>query len=258
MCGSRDYAMISQRYRGQRGQAPAGFSLHAVVRTGAQRRGWFRTLAPEVYDQASGFGWQFATGVCNDKSIGTVVKYLGWKTPGPLPVRLCVPVPRRGRVESRTVDRELLASPTFEELTAGLDVAPVHAWTNSYTTEYLRWRLSCPHATYALHWSHDQLAISTTDRRFGVRAAVLLKLLPRGVPTGPLRADPMVTAACLHHRAPFAAYAGFNAHVRVRGVAPPRRFQPSPLHLILRSLSDEIDQETLAVDTFEFLDMDAY
>jgi hypothetical protein len=52
------YAMISQRYRGQRGQAPAGFSLHAVVRTGAQRRGWFRTLAPEVYDQASGFRWR--------------------------------------------------------------------------------------------------------------------------------------------------------------------------------------------------------
>jgi hypothetical protein len=46
--------------------------------------------------------------------------------------------------------------------------------------------------------------------------------------------------------------------VNVRGVRPPRRLQPSPLHLILRSLTDDVDQETLAVDTFELLDMDAY
>jgi hypothetical protein len=30
------------------------------------------------------------------------------------------------------------------------------------------------------------------------------------------------------------------------------------LHLILRSLSPTIDQGPLAIDTFEFLDMDAY
>jgi hypothetical protein len=53
-------------------------------------------------------------------------------------------------------------------------------------------------------------------------------------------------------------YAGFNARVHVRGIQPPRRLQPSPLHLILRSLSPAVDQGTLALDTFEFLDMDAY
>jgi len=46
--------------------------------------------------------------------------------------------------------------------------------------------------------------------------------------------------------------------VRVRGIQPPRRLQPSPLHLILRSFTPEIDQATLDLDTFEFLDMDAY
>ena len=58
--------------------------------------------------------------------------------------------------------------------------------------------------------------------------------------------------------APYAVYAGFNRRVRVRGIQPPRRLQPSPLHLILRSLSPAVDQDALAVDTFEFLDMDAY
>jgi hypothetical protein len=42
------------------------------------------------------------------------------------------------------------------------------------------------------------------------------------------------------------------------GFPPPRRLQPSPLHLILRSLSPAVDQDALALDSFEFLDMDAY
>jgi len=44
----------------------------------------------------------------------------------------------------------------------------------------------------------------------------------------------------------------------VRGIQPPRKLQPSPLHLILRSLSSAIDQDALTLETFEFLDMDAY
>lgn len=252
------YGMIPQRYRGPNGVVPAGFSLNAVVRTGAQRSGWFRKLAPIVYEGAQQFGWRFATGVCNDKSIGTVIKYLEWKTPGPLPVKLCPPWPARPRAESSAVDGALLADRAFDQLTADLDASPVTTWTNSYTTEYLRWRLACPHAAYALHWTDELVGISTLDRRFGVRAAAILKLLPRDGRTGPLRADSIVTAACGHHRAPYAVYAGFNAHVKVRGIQPPRRLQPSPLHLILKSLSDEIDQRALTVDTFEFLDMDAY
>jgi hypothetical protein len=252
------YGMIPQRYRGPDGVVPAGFSLNAVVRTGAQRQGWFRKLGLEVYDGAQQLGWRFATGVCNEKSIGTVVKYLGWKTPGPLPVKICPPERTRGRTESRVVDRGFLDDPGFERVTTGLDASPVAAWTNSYTTEYLRWRLACPHASYALHWTDELVGVSTADRRFGVRAAVVLKLLPRDGRAGPLRADAIVGAACRHHRAPFAVYAGFNAHVVVRGVQPPRRLQPSPLHFILRALSDEVDQDTLTVDTFEFLDMDAY
>jgi hypothetical protein len=112
--------------------------------------------------------------------------------------------------------------------------------------------------SFALHASDQLVGVSTTDTRYGVRAAVILKLLPRDGRSGPIRADPIVAAACRFHRAPYAVYAGFNEHVEVRGIRPPRRLQPSPLHLILRSLSDDVDQETLAVDTFEFLDMDAY
>ncbi len=91
-----------------------------------------------------------------------------------------------------------------------------------------------------------------------MRAAVVLKVFGRRGGSTPVTADAMVGAACRFHRAPYAVYAGFNRRVRVRGVQPPRRLQPSPLHLILRSLSPAVDQDTFGVDTFEFLDMDAY
>ncbi|HEY7105552.1 MAG TPA: hypothetical protein VH986_04065, partial [Acidimicrobiia bacterium] len=251
------YGMIPQRFRGPAGIVPGGFSLHAVVRSGQQRKGWFRQLGGQLYDEASARGWKFATGVCNDKSIGTVVKYLDWKSPGPLPVRLCPPLSTGGGVESHRVDDAFFAGP-FERLAHGLDRSPVRTWTNSYTPEYLRWRLACPHVSFAVHATDELVAVSTADKRFGVRAAVILKLLPRDGRSGPLASDRIIAAACRFHRAPYAVYAGFNAHVRVRGVQPPRRLQPSPLHLILRTLSDDIDQATLEVETFEFLDMDAY
>jgi hypothetical protein len=250
------YALIPQRYRGPDGVVPAAFSLHAVTRSGTQRKGYFQQLGGEIYEEAAATGWLFSSGVCNDKSIGAVTKYMGWKTPGPLPVRLCVPTHTGRGVESLRVDAALLESERFEELTAGLDDFPVQQWTNSYTTEYLRWRLACPSTRFALHGTDDLVAVTTTDTRFGVRAAVILKLLPRTEQA--VRTERVVAAACRFHRAPYAVYAGFNARVRVRGIQPPRTLQPSPLHLILRSLSPTIDQDALALDTFEFLDMDAY
>ncbi len=256
------YALVPQRFRGPDGVFPAAFSLNAVVRSGGQRKGLFTEMGLEIYEEAGAAGWLLTTGVCNEKSIGAVVKYMGWKWPGALPVRLVTPLAiatkASRRIDSRTVDAAYLASPEFAHLASGLDRAPVTQWTNSYTAEYLRWRLACPSTTYAIHVSDDLVAITTTDKRFGVPAAVILKLLPRDGRSGPLPADPIVAAACRFHRAPYAVYAGFNAHARVRGFQPPKRLQPSPLNLIIRSLSPSVDQGPLAIDTFEFLDMDAY
>ena len=118
------YGMIPQQYRGPSGVVPAGFSLNAVVRSGAQRKGWFRTLGEQVYEDAAAAGWRFATGVCNEKSIGTVIKYLGWKSPGPLPVRLCIPTQRGRHVESHTVDAAFLAGSTFPSWPRGSTRSP--------------------------------------------------------------------------------------------------------------------------------------
>ena len=115
-----------------------------------------------------------------------------------------------------------------------------------------------PDTSYAVHVSDELVAVTTTDTRFGVPAAVVLKLLPRAGAAASWRRR-VVGAACRFHRAPYAVYAGFNAHVHGARRPPPRRLQPSPLHLILRSLSrPRSTRRRSALDTFEFLDMDAY
>ena len=196
--------------------------------------GLFRQLGQEITTSAQAAGWQFASGVCNEKSIGTVVKYLDWKTPGPLPVRVAsrwtwAVAPRATRSTTRSAPAPSISA-------AGLDSFPVSRVDELVHARVPAWRLACPSASYAVHVTDELVGISTTDKRFGVRAAVILKLLPRDG-RGGLRAGPIVGAACRFHRAPYAVYAGFNAHVRVRGFQPPRRLQPSPLHLILRSFS---------------------
>jgi hypothetical protein len=46
--------------------------------------------------------------------------------------------------------------------------------------------------------------------------------------------------------------------VPVRGLRPPRRLLPAPLNLIVKSLDPALPQDEMALDTYEFLDMDAY
>ncbi len=253
------YAVIPQEYRDARGPVPCVFSLNAVVRSGTQRKGYFTTIGLEIYEEAAARGHRFVVGVANDKSVGAVVKYMGWRLWGPMPVRVVAPLGIRAReITHHPVTPGFLDSAAFVAFAADLDALPARNPANRWTPEYLRWRLSCPHTSYVVHASPDLVAVSTRSTGFGIPAAVVLKLLPRGRPPARSSARRMIAAICRHHRAPYAVYAGFNAHVKVHGVRPPRRLQPSPLNLILRALAADVDQDALVLDTFEFLDLDAY
>ena len=254
------YGLIPQVYRDARGTAPFVFSLNAVTRSGTQRKGHFTTIARELYERAAGEGVRMVVGVSNENSTPPVVEKLGWRLYCPLPVRV---VPRPARVpvgwRSSDVDEAYLASDQFAHDTAGLDRHPASEWTNCYTTEYLRWRLSSPNGPgFTVHVGPDLVAVSTRSQAGPVPMAVLLKVLPRAGTSGVRRAGPVVGQVCRHHAAPACVYAGWNRCVRVRGMKPPRRLLPSPLNLIVKSLDVALDQDRFVLDTFEFLDMDAY
>ncbi len=184
------YAIVPQTYRDRNGPVATAFSLNAVVRSGHQRAGHFRTNGLSIYDEAPSHGMKFVIGVANEKSTGAVVKYMGWRLVGPLPVRVLHPARRvRRRVQHVPIDPAMLASDWFAQLAGELDGHPADGLTNRYDLASLRWRLSCPHTDYHLHVGEHIVAVSTPSALGRVPAAVILKLLPRGAtsigaPTG--------------------------------------------------------------------------
>lgn len=255
------YAVVPQEYRCAAGPARMVFSLNAVTRSGGQRRGWFTKLGEQIYAEAAEWGALGVIGVSNVNSTPPVVKKLDFRLLGGLPVKV---VPAVGKAEAgvthHRVDASVLASARFDEIADGLDSFPVEGWVNRWTPAYLRWRLSAPNmaSPYWVHVGRDLVVVTALGQLKGRRVPVVLKLIPRHGHAGPVASAGIIAAACHFHRRPLAVYAGFNRQVPVRGVRPPRRLLPAPLNLIYRSLSPEAPKETFVLDTFEFLDMDAY
>jgi hypothetical protein len=234
------YALIPQRYRDAGGPQPFVFSLNAVSRSGAQRKGYFGLLQLRVWSRARDAGTVCGIGVTNARSHRGV-QVMGWRFVG------------------HHVDADLLAGDTFTGATEGLDEQPAEHWTNCWTPEYLRWRLGAPHgARFALHVCDDLAAVSTLSSFKGVPVAVLCKVMPRGRVDQPVPGGSTIAEICRFHKAPAAVYAGFNRWVRLRGVPLPHALKPAPLNLEVCSLSDTIGQREFRLDTYEFLDMDAY
>lgn len=253
------YGLIPQVWRDASGPQPILFSLNAVTRSGNQRKGYFKKIGDVIYERAREAGHKGIIAVPNENSTPAVVKYWKYRFLMQIPVTAVRPLPRvRHQVQSRPVDQELLRSARFAEVAAQLDVHHADGWTQVYDEAYLRWRLSQPHARYVLHVADDVVAVTTRSSFAKVPVCVVLKLLPRGDAADVVEAGAVIAAACRHHGAPGAVYAGFNARVRVRGVRLPLRLRPVPLNLLYKSLSDDVPQETFELDTYEFLDMDAY
>lgn len=254
------YANMPRVYRGPGGVRSSGaWSQNAVVHRDHQRSGHFSRIGLEIYEEAAGRGWSFVVGVTNKRSTGAVVKYMGWRLAGPLPVRVVTPLGRGARsIRHIDVSAEFLDSAEFADFAVTVDRHRVSAWATDYTPEVLRWRLACPHTRYHLHLAEDVALITTRSAAGPVPACVVLKMFPMAGGNAAVDATRAVRSATRRQRAAFAVYAGFNGSVRVRGVRPPRRLQPSPLNLIVRRLDPTVDQDAIALDTFEFLDMDAY
>jgi GNAT superfamily N-acetyltransferase len=254
------YALIPQVWRDAAGPQPLVFSLNAVTHRKAQKGGHFKKLGDTIYERARETGKKGILAVPNANSTPAAIKYWKYEFLMQMPVRWVFPRPGRGGSRSDWVDEQLLASDRFAELIADLDAHPADGWTCSYTPDYLRWRLSQPHARYALHETRDVVGISAVSDYRGFPITVIIKMLPKpGVDTSaPVAGAPVVAAACRHHRTPVALYSGFNARVRLPGVGLPLRIRPVPLNLIYKELSDEVPQAGFRLDTYEFLDMDAF
>ena len=253
------YAVLPTRYRTPAGSTPFIFTSNVATDATARRRGLFREMAEKIYLRAAATGAPGLAGHGNAVSTAALVKF-GWVVTGPMPVVVTPPVvPPRG-VQDRRVDDAFLASREFATLAADLDWVPVHDWVQSWTEDWLRWRLARPESGYFLHVGPDALVVSARDHGpLGVPAAVIVKIFPRPGARLPVRTGRYVAAACRAQRAPLCVYAGWNAHACVRGVPVPMRFRPSPMNVVYKSFDEtRMPTEGFRIDTFEFLDGDAY
>ena len=267
-------AGIPQPYRDRDGSATFVLSVNAVTRSGLGSM-HFVALAARTTRRAIEMRYELGgliggIGVSNQSSTTPGLHRIGARMVASLPVRAIPTLARRARgVESHDLDDAFRSSEDFTRLVTGLDDQPADGWTQRWTPELLRWRLGAPGSGYAIHASDDVVAVSTRATAKGVPVAVILKLLARGGRSGPLTARSVIAAAGRHHRAPLAIYAGFNAHVRVRGMLIPKRIQPAPLNLLFIArdeashflgidLENEGPQAPAVFDTFELLDFDAF
>lgn len=268
------FALVPQPWRNHDRAATFVLSVNAVTRSGLgsmhfvalAARGTRRAI--ERKDELGGLIG--GIGVTNESSTMPGLHRIGARLITSLPVRAWPRLGRRPRgVESHDVDGDFLATEDFTRLITGLDEAPADGWTQRWTPEHLRWRLAAPGAGYAIHASDDVVAVTTRASAKGVPVAVVLKLLPRAGHRGPLSARSVIAAAVHHHRVPVAIYAGFNAHVTVKGALIPKRIQPAPLNLLFiardeasqflgMDLEDEGPQAPATFDTYELLDFDAF
>lgn len=250
-------ALVPQEWRGPDRTLRLAVTLNAAVATRAQRGGRFTALTRELFARAAREGIAGTLTVANRNSTPAFLRKLGLRMVRPLPVAAVCLLPGAAGARSLAADAAFRDGPGLAVLAEELAAVPVDRWVQRWTAAQLGWRLARPDARYAVHLADDVGAISTMERVFGMRAAVLLKLWPRRVRTG-VSARAVVAAACRYHRALFAIHAGINAHVRVPGVPVPRRLLPSPLNLLSGSFDDRLDPYELVPDTYEFLDADHY
>lgn len=252
------YVISARRFRGPGGRRCEGaLSQHSVTRSGYQRSGHFTRLGLETYAEAAAAGRDFVVLAANAMSTPAFTKYMGYRMVGPLPVRVIPPIGRGRRDLSHAqVSPSWLEGGGLDDLAAAVDRHPVAAWSTDWTAETLRWRLTCPFARYWVHANDDLALVTTRIIHKKLPITVVLKTFP--LRSGPVSATGAIRSITRWHRSAFAVYVGFNPAVTVRGIKPPRRLQPSPLNLMVRSLNPTVDNTEIDFDAFELFDMDAY
>jgi hypothetical protein len=256
------YALVPQVWRQGSNSPRLALVVNLAVSPNAARKGIaniFIRLGREAYARASTAGIGAAHGVANANSSLGVRGRLGMTLVTSLPVIGGVALPRPGaRSLSRVADRQFLDSQTFERLVASIDTSSEDGFSQEWTAEKLRWRLSSPKTAYAVHMVESGALITCLTRHAGIPIAVALKYLPcqRG---RSIKTQQLLSAAARFHHTPFYIYAGFNTRCHVPGVRLPQRFLPSPLNLFYLSLSASMPGGTeMRYAAFEFLDFDAY
>ena len=126
------YGVLPTTFRTPAGSDPFIFTSNVATDPTVRRSGLFREMAEKIYARAAATGAPGLVGVGNDASTVVVVERFGWRSLGPMPVAVCVPV---GRSRERRKHRGRCGVPgpaRFETLAEDLDWIPAVDWVQSW------------------------------------------------------------------------------------------------------------------------------
>ena len=251
-----NYALIPKIFQNHLGERiTLGIGVDLAVSPDGRGKGLFRKTIENSYEAGIRGNLDGILGVANSQSSPRMTEAMGWRKLPSFDFQLL----KLSRSETalktfqmqsnqfKKIDTETVFDfETFEHLS---EFSP--AWNR----ELLKWRLSRPGADYYLHTCESAFIVSTKISLKGLKIAVLLKAFPIDMDKMPIPIGPLASGVAKYHKTPFVAYWGQNQHFEMNGLKVPRKFQPSPLDLVVHFFERNRDFE---LNEFELLDFDAF
>ncbi|MBD26334.1 MAG: hypothetical protein CL452_01090 [Acidimicrobiaceae bacterium] len=250
-----NYALIPKIFKNHLGnEITLGVGVDLAVSPDSRGKGLFRKTIENSYKAGIKGNLDGILGVANSQSSPRMTEAMGWRKLPSLDFRL-LKVSRSGAVLHTSQHKSDYKSCTVDGLRDLETFAPSSSFSPLWNAELLNWRLSRPGVDYYTHSHESAFLITTKISIRGIKIAVLLKAFPVDPNKTPLSITPFVSGVAKYHKTPFVVHWGKNPHFKINGLKIPRKFQPSPLDLVVHFFHEENNFE---LNEFELLDFDAF
>jgi hypothetical protein len=246
------YAVVPQKWSLGGTEQIVGLSLNTAVSERARGMGMFTMLAGETYLMATEQGVGWIVGVANANSTPGFTRKLGFDLKGSLDARAIFGISLR---RPTSVDSEDVVK-LRDHIEQAMSSRQWDEFKRYWTIEELQWRLANPAARYWLIVVGNCLIVATRSTQMGVPIGVILKIFVGGEKAN-VSLSRIARYVSRAVKAPLCVYGGVNNRIRTRGIRIPRKFRPSPLNVIVKSLGNQ-PRPTPTPSVMEFLDFDAY
>ena len=251
-----NYALIPKIFKNHQGEKiTLGVGVDLAVSPNSRGKGLFRETIENSYKAGIKGNLDGILGVANSQSSPRMTEAMGWRKLPSLDFRLLKLSRSEIGLKTFRLEAGLIKQCAAEGVFDLETFTPPYGFSPIWNAELLNWRLSRPGADYYLHMSESALLVTTKISIGGVKTAVLLKAFTANPNEVPAPIAPLVSSVARYHKTPFVVHWGENPHFKMNGLKIPRRFQPSPLDLVVHFFEVKINFQ---LNEFELLDFDAF
>jgi len=251
-----NYALIPKILKNDQGEKIVlGVGVDLAVSPNSRGKGLFRKTVENSYEAGIKGNLDGILGVANSQSSPRMTEAMGWRKLPSLDFRLLKLSRSEIELETFRLEADRLKQFATEGVLNLKTFTRPSGFSPIWNAELLNWRLSRPGADYYLHISESAVLVTTKISIGGIKIALLLKVFPVSPNEVPVPITPFVSGVAKYHKTPFVAYWGENPHFKMTGLKIPRKFQPSPLDLVVHFFEVKTNFE---LNEFELLDFDAF